>query len=227
MDAHYIQFIPIVEIDDKNLVTDRTVNPKQYGEFLIKIFDEWIRRDVGKTFVQFFDGVLASYVRGFSSLCVLRPTCGEGVALEHNGDVYSCDHFVDPKYLLGNIHKESMIDLVSSDQQLDFGRRKQSALPNYCRECEFCFTCHGECPKNRILKTSNGEDGLNYLCKGLKDFFVHTKSQMEIMAQLLRAGRPASDIMKMQKEHKSDKKIGRNDLCPCGSGLKYKRCHGR
>jgi uncharacterized protein len=197
----YLQFIPIVERDNPTgnqegtSITERSVNPKQYGRFLIEIFDEWVAHDVGEMFVQFFDGVLASYVRGYSSLCVLSPKCGEGVALEHNGDVYSCDHFVEPKYLLGNIQKTPLADLVFSPQQRAFGNSKWKTLPVFCRECEFLFTCYGECPKNRVLKTLDGEDGLNWLCEGLKAFFVHTKEPMQKMAALLLRGEPASAIM--------------------------------
>lgn len=219
-DAQYFQFIPIVELDKNKNITNRTVDGKQYGKFLIKIFDEWVARDVGKTFVQFFDGVLAAYIRGFSSLCVLRPTCGEGVALEHNGDVYSCDHFVDPDYLLGNLNKVSIDKLVFSEQQQQFGAKK-SNLPKKCKNCEFCFTCYGECPKNRIVALPNEDARLNYLCEGLKLFFAHTKKHMQDMAALLKSGRPAAEIM----QHKG--KIGRNDLCLCGSGLKYKKCCGK
>lgn len=197
----YLQFIPIVERDNNtgnqqgNQVTSRSVEPKQFGRFLNAIFDEWVRRDVGGVFVQFFDGVLASYVRGYSSLCVLSPRCGEGVALEHNGDLYCCDHFVEPDYFLGNITENSIFSLVSSSKQVAFGDVKWRKLPTVCRQCEFLFTCYGECPKNRIIRAPDGEEGLNYLCEGLKDFFLHTKPQMQAMAQLLLQGKPASDIM--------------------------------
>jgi uncharacterized protein len=238
LEARYIQFIPIVERDNETgnqegtQVTDRTVDPEQYGQFLIEIFDEWVRRDVGFMFVQFFDGVLASYVRGRSTLCILTPVCGEGVALEHNGDLYSCDHFVEPRYFLGNISQNSMPELVSSEAQRSFGRAKSDTLPKYCRECQFLFTCHGECPKNRVLTTPDGEPGLNWLCKGLKAFFAHVERPMQIMADLLRRGQYADGIMKIlaQEEGRTlpkEDKIGRNDPCPCGSGLKYKKCHGR
>ena len=150
-----------------------------YGEFLSAIFDEWVRHDVGEMFVQFFDGVLAAYLRGYSSLCVLRPTCGEGVALEHNGDVYSCDHFVDTPYLLGNIMETPIGELVRAEKQRAFGEAKRDTLPRYCRECEFLFACNGECPKNRILLTPDGEPGLNWLCEGLKHFFAHTDRRHE------------------------------------------------
>jgi uncharacterized protein len=201
LEAPYLQFIPIVERDNEtgnqqgNLLTDRSVTASQYGKFLIEIFDEWIKRDVGSMFVQFFDGILASYVRGYSSLCVLSPKCGEGVALEHNGDVYCCDHFVEPDYFLGNIPKTPIAQLVSSDKQLAFGNAKWLKLPQYCKRCEFLFTCYGECPKNRVLKTPDGEEGLNWLCEGLRAFFEHTKKPMEAMAKLLFDGREASEIM--------------------------------
>jgi len=202
----YLQFIPIVERDndtgnqDGTSVTDRSVRPEKYGRFLIEIFDEWVRRDVGQMFVQFFDGVLMSYLRGHSSLCVLQSTCGEGVALEHNGDVYSCDHFVEPAHLLGSITQTSLSELVSSEKQRAFGQMKSSGLPRICRECRFLFTCHGECPKNRVLTTAEGEPGLNWLCAGLKAFFEHTEQPMKNMASLLRGGRFADEIMKTPQE---------------------------
>jgi uncharacterized protein len=181
-------------------ITDRSVQPEQYGRFLIEIFDEWVRRDVGKTYVLFFDGVLASYVNGRSSVCVLQPTCGEGVALEHNGDVYSCDHFVEPKHLLGNITTTPLGSLVSTVKQLRFGLAKSTGLPQTCRECRFLFTCHGECPKNRVLMTPDGEPGLNWLCAGLKAFFEHTEKPMKEMARLLKSGHYADEIMKPLRE---------------------------
>jgi len=238
LESRYIQFIPIVERDNATgnqegtQVTDRTVDPEQYGLFLIAIFDEWVRRDVGIMFVQFFDGVLASYIRGHSTLCILTPTCGEGVALEHNGDVYSCDHFVEPRYLLGNISQTPMPELVASETQRSFGRAKSETLPSYCRECKFLFTCHGECPKNRVLTTPEGEPGLNWLCAGIKAFFEHVDRPMQIMADLLRRGQYADGIMKILAQEEGrplpkEDKVGRNDPCPCGSGLKYKKCHGR
>jgi uncharacterized protein len=237
LEARYLQFIPIVERDNDTgnqegtQVTERTVEPEQYGRFLIEIFDEWVRRDVGFMFVQFFDGVLASYVRGQSTLCILTPVCGEGVALEHNGDLYSCDHFVEPRCFLGNIYHTSLPELVSSQKQRSFGKAKSETLPNFCKGCQFLFTCHGECPKNRVLTTPDGEPGLNWLCVGLKAFFEHVDRPMQIMADLLRRGQYADGIMKIlaQEEGRSvpkEEKVGRNDPCPCGSGRKYKKCHG-
>jgi uncharacterized protein len=235
--ARYIQFIPVVERDNDTgnqegmRITERSVPSKQWGSFLIDIFDEWVRRDVGKMFVQLFDGVLASYVRGYSSLCILQSTCGEGVALEHNGDLYSCDHFVEPRYLLGNIADVPLAELVASEKQYAFGRAKSDNLPRYCRQCDFLFTCHGECPKNRVLTTSDGEPGLNWLCDGLKTFFAHTDRPMRIMAELLRRGETADRIMDLLVQEEKGKQdpfagTGRNDPCPCGSGKKFKKCHG-
>ena len=229
--ARYVQFIPIVEVEmppaggAAGTVTDRSVSGLEYGKFLSAIFDEWVRNDVGQMFVQFFDGVLAAHLRGYSSLCVLRPTCGEGVALEHNGDVYSCDHFVDPAYLLGNIAQTPIGELVRSEQQRAFGQAKRDTLPRYCRECEFLFACNGECPKNRILLTPDGEPGLNWLCDGLKLFFAHTDGRMRRLASLLESGRDAADIMPLLAEEAA--RTERNDPCPCGSGRKYKACCGR
>ncbi len=230
LSARFIQFIPIVEVETApadgrpGTVTDRSVPSLAYGTFLSAIFDEWVRRDVGEMFVQFFDGVLAAYLRGYSSLCVLRPTCGEGVALEHNGDVYSCDHFVDTPYLLGNIMETPIGELVRSDQQRAFGDAKRATLPEYCRQCEFLFACNGECPKNRILLTPDGEPGLNWLCEGLKQFFAHADGRMRTLADLLEAGRDAADIMPILAEQAA--RTGRNSPCPCGSGRKYKACCG-
>ena len=237
-EAQYLQFIPIVERDNDtgfqegNALTDRSVTPGQYGRFLISIFDEWVRRDVGQMFVQTFDGVLASYVRGRSTLCVLSPTCGEGAALEHNGDLYSCDHFVEPRHLLGNILETPLAELMGSEKQRKFGQDKQDTLPQYCRDCRWLFTCHGECPKNRVSQTPDGEPGLNHLCEGLKAFFEHTEQPMQLMAQLLQRGRPAADIMQIMAGAEKQMearfaRAGRNDPCPCGSGQKFKRCHGR
>ncbi|MBN1510086.1 MAG: anaerobic sulfatase maturase [Sedimentisphaerales bacterium] len=234
----YLQFIPIVEranesgFQEGQAVTERSVRPEQYGRFLIEIFDEWIKRDVGRMFVQTFDGVLASWLLGGSSLCIFQPTCGRSVTLEHNGDVYSCDHFVEPRHLLGNIMQTPLADLVSSDKQQEFGQAKSSALPGACRQCEYLFACHGECPKNRVLATPDGEPGLNWLCAGLKAFFAHTREPMKVMADLLRQGRLAEEVMKVPENEKKAgfpyaARAGRNEPCSCGSGLKFKKCHGR
>lgn len=199
--ARYIQFIPIVERENVSgnqegeKVTERTVPSEAYGKFLVAIFDEWVLRDVGTVFVPFFDAVLASYLNGESSLCILRPSCGDALVLEHNGDLYSCDHFVEPEHLLGNITRTPLPELATSEKQRAFGQAKTAALPGQCRACQWLFTCHGECPKNRVLTTVDGEPGLNWLCAGLKAFFQHTEKPMKEMAGLLKSGRYADEIM--------------------------------
>ena len=164
------------------LVTERSVGAEQFGRFLIAIFDEWVRRDVGKVFVQTFDVALGSWL-GQHNLCIFSPTCGNALALEHNGDLYSCDHYVEPGYLLGNIRETPMAELVASEKQRAFGQHKLNSLPKYCRECDVLFACHGECPRNRFITTPDGEPGLNYLCAGYKLFFNHIDPAMKIMAE--------------------------------------------
>lgn len=236
--AQFMQFIPIVERDNETgfqkgeAVTDRSVTGEQYGQFLIGMFDEWVRHDVGRVFVQIFDVALTAWSGHRPGLCVFEETCGLGLAMEHNGDLYSCDHFVEPRHKLGNIISTDMIDMVNSDQQRKFGLNKRDTLPRYCRECEVRFVCNGGCPKNRILHTPDGEPGLNYLCPGYKAFFTHIDEPMRFMANELRMQRPPANVMfymtrrdaEMEKLYAN---VGRNDPCPCGSGLKYKRCCGR
>ena len=176
-------------------MTDRSVQPDQFGRFLIEIFDEWVKNDVGNTFVLNFDGALAGWLGMAGTVCIFGPTCGLGMALEHNGDLYSCDHFVEPDYFLGNILETPMIDLVASEKQRRFGQDKKDSLPRYCRECEVLHICNGECPKNRFLETPDGEPGLNYLCAGYKAFFKHADKPMRIMADLLRRNRSAAEVM--------------------------------
>ena len=164
-------------------------------------------------------------------MCIFSETCGHALALEHNGDFYSCDHFVEPKYLLGNIEQQSMAELAGSEKQVKFGNEKRDALPRYCRECEVRFACHGECPKNRFILTPDGQPGLNYLCAGYKAFFNHIDVPMKIMAELLRQERAPAEIMNWYASGNTTRPSAiagtkRNDPCPCGSGRKYKRCHG-
>jgi len=236
--VQYIQFIPVVERDNEsgyqegNTVTERSVRPDQWGRFLTKIFDEWVVRDVGKTFVLNFDGALAGWLGRAGTVCIFGSTCGQGTALEHNGDLYSCDHFVEPNYYLGNILKTPMIELVTADKQRKFGQDKRDTLPRYCRQCEVLHICNGECPKNRFLKAADGEPGLNYLCEGYRAFFRHADHHMKIMAGLIRRGRLAEEVMKiMETEEKGGAnpsvKSGRNEPCFCGSGQKFKKCHGK
>ena len=196
-----------------SLVTHRSVKPEQWGRFLSAIFDEWVRNDVGKVFVQMFDSALGSWYGQGASLCIHRPTCGDALAVEHNGDLYSCDHFVEPKYLLGNIKEDHMLDMVASDQQRKFGNDKRDSLPQYCLECEVRFACHGGCPRNRFIKTPGGEDGLNYLCAGYKHFFKHVDPEMRLMAGLLKQSRYADEVMGIlarSENAKSDSSSGKS-----------------
>jgi len=214
--ARYVQFIPIVErvADDRPLlaagarrlytqtgsqVSERSVKSKAWGRFLCAIFDEWLRRDVGQVFVQTFDAALAAWLRYPPSLCIFAETCGRALALEHNGDVYACDHYVEPGYKLGNLHQTPLIELVESEAQRSFGAAKRDNLPAYCRECEVRFACQGECPRNRFLSTPGGEPGLNYLCAGYRAFFNHIDRPMRQMAALFRQGRPPAEIMRNRK----------------------------
>jgi uncharacterized protein len=168
------------------------VDAQQYGDFLIAIFDEWSRRDVGKVFVQLFDVALGVYLGFPASLCLFRETCGLGLALEHNGDLYACDHFVDPAYRLGNVATTALESLVSTPIQVQFGSSKWETLPQICRECEVGFLCNGECPKNRFLTAPDGQPGLNYLCAGYKAFFKHIHATMLKMSSAIRSGRQGS-----------------------------------
>jgi uncharacterized protein len=178
-------------------VTEWSVEPLAYGRFLARIFDEWVKKDVGRTFVQQFDVALESWLGMEASLCVFRETCGSALAMEHTGDLYSCDHFVYPENKLGNIMQAELEEMVSSRQQNDFGLAKRTALPRMCRECDVRFACNGECPKHRFLKTPDGEPGLNYLCAGYKHFFHHIDPYMQFMAAELRAHRPPANIMRI------------------------------
>jgi uncharacterized protein len=236
--TQFMQFIPIVERDNEtgyqegDRATDRSLTGKQYGDFLIAIFDEWVRRDVGRIFVQIFDVALAAWIGEPPGLCIFSETCGNALALEHNGDLFSCDHFVEPKYKLGNIQEIPLLDLVGLPEQIQFGRDKRDTLPRYCRECEVRFVCNGGCPKDRFITTPEGEPGLNYLCEGFRAFFNHIDRPMRMMAAELRARRPPANIMRILAQEEAQARqwqlsVGRNDPCPCGSGKKFKACHGR
>jgi uncharacterized protein len=213
----FIQFIPLVErsadSEDRRRglalappprsgegareidVTPWSVEPGDYGDFLVRIFDEWVRSDVGRVFVQLFDVALGNWIGVGSSLCVFAETCGRAVALEHDGDVFSCDHYVYPEYRLGNLMNQSLGSMLESAAQVEFGQSKKEALPRYCRECEVRFACNGECPKHRFTFAPDGEPGLNYLCAAYRKFFGHIDPYMREMSRLLRAGRPPSEIM--------------------------------
>ena len=243
--SRFMQFIPIVERiagNSKGLklvtpdyqleaeVTGWSVNPSDYGSFLVSIFDEWVRHDVGKYYVQMFDVTLGSWYGAPPGLCVFAETCGLAAVLEHNGDLYACDHFVYKDYLLGNILEKSLGDMFRSDEQFRFGMEKRDSLPVYCRRCEYLFACHGDCPKHRFIETPKGEKGLSYLCEAYKRFFRHVEPYMKFMVNELRNKRPPANIIThlRNKENMNNrsKEPGRNDPCVCGSGKKYKHCCG-
>jgi len=248
LQAKWMQFIPIVERATRetlpianlgwapregaprllytqtgSLVTERSVGGDQYGRFLVDVYEEWIRRDVGTIHVQLFDVTLHALF-GEHLLCIHAPTCGYGPALEHNGDLYSCDHFVEPDYLLGNIHDTHMLEMVASQRQRRFGDDKRDTLTRQCRACDVRMLCNGGCPKDRFVPSRDGEPRHNYLCEGLYRFFDHVRPTMIVMANLVQRGRPASEVRDYVAA--DDAKRGRSDPCPCGSGEKFKRCHG-
>lgn len=236
--TQFIQFIPIVERDNQtgfqegDRLTQRSVTGEQYGDFLIAVFDEWVRRDVGRIYVQIFDVALAAWLGQQPGLCIFQESCGEALAMEHNGDLYACDHFVEPKYRLGNIQTTPLLEMVGSRQQRQFGQDKRDTLPLYCRQCEVRFVCNGGCPKNRVLQTPDGETGLNFLCEGYKAFFKHIDEPMHFMAGELRQQRAPANIMAHLARQEAElqqrfARAKRNDPCPCGSGLKFKKCHGK
>jgi uncharacterized protein len=213
-----MQFIPLVEraTDGKGAqhqicgppqdgassapVTRWSVRPRSYGKFLTTIFDEWIRRDVGKSFVQIFDVMLSAWATGQAGLCVFAPECGDAMALEHDGSLYACDHYVYPEYRLGNICETNIAALAQLPQQRVFGTAKQQDLPPMCQECQYKFACHGECPKHRFTATPNGDSGLNYLCEGYQHFFAHIDPAMQRMTHLWRQGRAPAEIMRDIKQ---------------------------
>ncbi len=249
--ASWVQFIPIVErataqtIDIANLgwsepkkgpkekrllytqtgslVTERTVGGEQYGQFLVDVFEEWVRHDVGKVYVQLFDVTLEAMF-GRYKLCIHAPTCGNGPALEHNGDLYACDHFVEPGFKLGNIHDTHMLELVASPAQRKFGLDKRETLTRQCRDCEVRPLCNGGCPKDRFVAAHDGEPGHNYLCAGLYKFFTHTRPAMQQMAQLYSDGHAPAEVMAIKREE--DRQRDRYAPCPCGGGRKFRFCHG-
>lgn len=223
--GRFVQFIPIVEHApteaDPAAVSDASAHPVSWGLFLVSIFDEWLRHDIGSIFVQIIDAALAAWMGSAPGVCVFSETCGDAVVVEHNGDLYSCDHFVSPEHRLGNITSTHLVEMVASAAQRRFGAQKRDALPQYCWDCDVRFACWGECPKNRFTTTPDGELGLNYLCAGYKQFFHHIAGPMGLMRDLLRQGRPASEIRELFA------RAPRNSPCPCGSGSKAKHCHGR
>ncbi len=220
----YMQFIPIVEqiaeqpgndalelvspdFQGEAKVSSWSVDPKAYGRFLISMFDEWVRQDVGKYYVQIFDVSLANWFGAPPGLCIFTETCGDAAVMEHNGDVYSCDHFVYPHDYLGNILDKPLVGMLTSEKQIKFGAKKRDKLPNQCLACEFKFACNGGCPKNRIIQTPQGEAGLNYLCAAYKMFFAHIKPAMDFMAEELRNERAPANVMEWVKKQEPKKSI--------------------
>lgn len=241
----FMQFLPVVEFiapdrppgelrliapahSANPVVTDWSVKPSEYGSFLVSIFNEWVRNDVARYFVQIFDATLANFVGENPGICVFNDTCGDALAMEHNGDVFSCDHFVYPEYYLGNINDTPLRELAKSQRQFDFGIAKRNTLPAYCLRCNVRYACHGECPKHRFMTTPDGAKGLNYLCEAYKMFFSHVEPYMQFMAKELKNKRPPANVMTWirNRENQVVKQPvpERNDPCPCGSGRKFKNC---
>ncbi|WP_044215311.1 anaerobic sulfatase-maturation protein [Dysgonomonas gadei] len=194
IDCRYIQFSAIVERVDGGLAP-WNVPSEKWGDFLIAIFDEWVKQDVGTFFIQYFDSALANWMGVSPGICIQARTCGHAGVMEFNGDVYSCDHFVYPEYKLGNINSRTLTEMMYSDKQLKFGNDKYNKLPSQCKNCRYLFACNGECPKNRIIKTDSGEDGLNYLCKGYYKFFDHVAPYMDFMKNELDNQRSPMNVM--------------------------------
>jgi uncharacterized protein len=246
--ASFVQFIPIIEratpetlpvagagwghgvkgrplyTQEGNLVTHRSVGPAQYGRFLIDVFEDWVRRDIGTVYVQMFDTALANWYGEGGGMCVHAETCGSQLALEHTGDLYSCDHYVEPGYLLGNIKDKHLLELIVLPQQRQFGQDKRDTLTRYCRDCDVRFACNGGCPKDRFATSPYGEPGQHYLCPSYQAFFRHVRKPMETMSQLLRSNRAPAELMRIYA--RQDAQRGRNEPCTCGTGRKWKHCHG-
>lgn len=251
--TQFIQFTPIVErinptakglqllsnqstTPDAQL-TETTVSPEAYAQFMMAVFDDWVLNDVGKVFVVNFDCLLANRVGEPPALCTHAKTCGHAGVMEFNGDVYACDHFVFPEYYLGNIMQTPLHKLMYDEKQLQFGADKAAKLPRYCQQCDYLLYCNGDCPKNRFATTPDGEPGLNYLCKGYKILYHHVAPYMDFMAGELAAKRPPANVMTWARQRikpvattvvadSTPKPVatGANDPCPCGSGKKYKQC---
>lgn len=245
--SEFIQFIPLVEkqatqptaegltlihpeLKQQAEVTPWSVSSSDYGQFLSKVFDRWLQKDVGRIFVNMFDSVLSAWCGQPNGMCVLSPACGHALALEANGDVYNCDHYVYPEHKLGNIHHQSLKEMNNSAQAIKFGLDKQRKLTGQCQSCEFRFACHGGCPKHRFSTSQTGEALHNYFCEGYRHFFRHSAPTMRLMRDLIARGRAPSEamfILHRQKAVVSEMAQGRNAPCPCGSGKKFKRCCGR
>lgn len=229
--AQYLSFIPLVEHLPGGRVGARSAPAEAFGTFLCTIFDEWVRHDIGRIIIQMFEEAARPAFGQEHSLCIFRPTCGDVPVVEHNGDFYSCDHFVTPEHRLGNIRELPLLDLLESPAQHAFGQAKRDTLPRYCQECPVLDMCNGGCPKDRVIQTPDGEAGLNFLCAGYKRFFLHVRPALLQMALLRQAGEPPQKMMQLIREREAELKrrapvaaVGRNAPCPCGSGRKYKQC---
>ena len=212
--AQYLGFLPVVERASNPVPGPHTVPSEAFGEFLCAVFDEWKDRDIGRVSVQIFEEAGRTALGLEHSLCIFRRYCGDIPVVEHNGDFYSCDHFVDEQHRIGNIRQTPLAQLLESPEQRAFGQAKRNTLPLYCRKCEFLDMCNGACPKDRFIQSPDGEPGLNFLCAGYKKFFAHSRPFFRKAAALAKSGQ------------KPKERTGRNDPCPCGSGLKYKKCCG-
>ncbi|MBI2561022.1 MAG: anaerobic sulfatase maturase [candidate division NC10 bacterium] len=223
-----LQFLPLVEPrpEAPGGVSERTVPAEAFGAFLCAVFDEWVRQDVGRIAIQTFDEAARPACGLEHALCIFRETCGDVPVLEHNGDFYACDHFVDPAHRFGNIRETPLGALLECAAQQAFGRAKRDARPRYCRECEVLALCNGGCPQDRFIRTPDGEAGLNYLCAGYKRFFTHSRPALARLAALWRTGQPPERLMDWARAADAEARVraGRNDPCPCGSGRKYKKC---
>lgn len=229
--ARFMQFTPVV-IHEEGRATGSSVTARQYGNFLIRVFNEWVRRDVEAVSVDIITAALLAWGGQQPDLCTFQETCGKALVLEHNGDVYTCDRFVEPGYYLGNINEKGMAELAGSEQQVQFGLAKRDSLPACCRQCQARFVCNGGCPKNRVLRTPDGEPGLNYLCEGYLDFFNYISPAMKFIMDELEAKRSPANIMHSIAQQDALQQMmfaqtAPDNPCPCGSGLPFKDCHGR
>jgi uncharacterized protein len=224
--VEYLQFLPLVRRAADHGVRAESVPAEAYGTFLCTIFSEWIRHDIGRIGVQNFDEAARPFLGMEHALCVSRETCGDVIVVEHNGDVYSCDHFVDREHRLGNIRNTPLVELLEHPELRQFGRDKRDKLPRYCRECEVLALCNGGCPKDRFTLTPDGEAGLNYLCAGLKNFYSYSAPYLQKMAAARQSPESMEQFMQQLRAEDTHaaRQTRRNDLCPCGSGKKYKKC---
>jgi uncharacterized protein len=228
----FLQFIPVLEKNEKGGISSRSVAPDGYGRFLTAVFDKWLEdRDVGEIFVRDFEATLGLVMGLASPVCTYTPACGRSVVVEHDGDAFSCDHYVDDENRIGNVLTDTMAEMLASPKQSRFGAQKRGSLPGSCTRCAYLHLCGGGCPKDRVVREEE-ERPVNYLCEGYKRFFRHSVPVFEKMAACLRAGLPAGDYGKfiehsrqtLHHRRQGAKSVGRNAPCPCGSGKKFKKC---